>query len=432
MKILVKSLSLIMGVLITAYSPSQVRNYWPTESWQIKSLSSVGIDSLKIDEMHQTIVSSMSYVDAFLIVKDGYLVYEMYYGDGYDENSQHQVASVTKSITSILIGILKRQGMLDSIDTKPVIEYFPEYKDVNTDPRINNMTIKHLMSFTTGLDVDDFSWTSPNMLERYFGLPFVSDPGTYFNYDTPASHTLAAIINKITGTNAHTFANNNLLNRIGSVQINWSTFDGEYNTGGCCSYWKPRDMLRIGYLYLNRGIWDGDTIVDPSWVDSCTIAHSNGGSPHNAKYGYNWWITENNGYHAYFAGGYGGQFIYVVLDLDLVVAITCDLARHRENARFLINSHVVPAIQGATNIPTYREYPDRLIYPNPASDMISINSHDLEIKEIHLLSSSGTYMTIFENSTEISLDDIPEGVYIASIVLTNGNVIREKIIVTSK
>ena len=114
--------------------------------------------------------------------------------------------------------------------------------------------------------------------------------------------------------------------------------------------------------------------VDPSYVLTCTTVHSEGGSPHGEKYGYNWWITENNGYHAFFAGGYGGQFIYVIPDLDLVVAITCNTSEHREDARFLINSHVVPAIQNSSvaRSSIHKEGSGLIVYPNPSTGEMNI------------------------------------------------------------
>ncbi|MBN2214197.1 MAG: serine hydrolase [Bacteroidales bacterium] len=336
--------SIFILICVSAAGYSQTRDYWPTQGWQNKSPEEAGINASSLEDMEQIISSSMPYVDAFLIVKNGYLVYENYFDSGYDRNDIHILCSATKSITSILIGILLKQQYIDHLDQK-IKDFFPEYSNVNIDPRFDLLTIEHMLSFTSGLAMDDDgNWQTEDMISTFLSSEFVADPGTQFNYATSASQVLSGIISKTTGKNARDFATTELFQKLGITNFSWLTDGLGYTYGGFRSYFEPVDMLKIGYLYLNHGIWNGDTIVDPGYVLTSTIAHTDGGGPHHEKYGYNWWITENNGYNAFFAGGYGGQFIYVVPELDLVVAITCKIDRHREDARFLVNSHVVPAI----------------------------------------------------------------------------------------
>lgn len=325
-----------------------------------------------LEEMDQAIEDSMTYIDAFLIVKDGYLVYEKYYNENYDLTGNHLVCSVTKSVTSTLIGMLLQQNLLESIYEK-ALDFFPEYEDINDDNRINQLTIEHLLSFTTGLNNDDWeSWICSYFVKKYLSQDFDYDPGTTFDYDTPASQVLSGIITKITDLSAYEFAQQELFDKLGISNMRWFADGLGYSYGGFYSCYRPRDLLKIGYLYLNQGVWDGDTIINPDFVSISTVPHTEGGSPHYEEYGYNWWITENNDYHAFFAGGYGGQFIYVVPDLDLVVAITSQTNKHREKARYLINSHVVPAITAISTIVEKDETIKILAFPNPASDQITI------------------------------------------------------------
>ncbi len=373
MRTILKSFFLFSFICICANNFSQVRDYWPKEGWQKKSLEEVGMNVSKLEEMQQTILSSMSYVDAFLIAKDGYLVYEKYFNN-YTENDNHIICSSTKSVTSILIGILIKQHYINNIDQK-VIDFFPEYSGVNSDPRLNLLTIEHMLSFTTGLShTEDSLYFIPDLIKSYLSSNFVADPGTKFKYATPASQVLSGIINKTTGKNAYDFASEEFFRELGISNVSWWTDKLGYSYGGFLSYFKPCDMLKIGYLYLNHGIWNGDTIVDPDYVSICTKAHTDGGKPHNEKYGYNWWVTQNNGYDAYFAGGYGGQFIYVIPDLDLVVAITCNTDQHREDARFLINSHVVPAILNPAAISKniIEAVSGLTVFPNPIAGVMNI------------------------------------------------------------
>jgi len=305
----------------------------------------MGMDTVLLHAMTRKIEFSMNYVDAFLIVKDGYLVYEHYF-NGYDKDTPHLICSATKSVTNIVMGIMFTNNFITDIGLN-ILEYFPEYREINSDVRINDITLEHIMAYTAGLynsDSEAYGSASTDALKYYLGNRFLSDPGVEFRYATPASHLQSALITKILGVSEQTFAEQKLLSNLGINNFNWLTDPLGYTYGGHNAYFCPRDMLKFGYLYLNQGVWNGDTLVDPGFVAASTMVHTNGGSPHNEKYGYNWWITKNNGYDAYFAGGYGGQFIYVVPELDLVVAITCNTVSHRETARFLINTHVVPSI----------------------------------------------------------------------------------------
>lgn len=333
-------------VLLILFSGCKKENNFEEKvAWQEKSLIEVGIDSSKLSFMKQKIVSSMPYVDAFLIVKNGFLVYEEYF-NGYSRNQKHLICSDTKSITNILNGILLKKHFINNLDQK-ILDFFPEYKDINPDPRIKQLTIRNMMSFTSGLSHDEWNtvWETSDMIKTYLARDFVADPGMRFNYETPASQILSSLVNKTTGMNASKFAQKELFSKLGILDFDWPADANNFNYGGYKSYFRPYDMLKFGYLYLKRGVWQNDTIVNPSFVDSCTIAHSAGGKPHFEKYGYNWWVTTNNGFNAFFAGGFGGQYIYVVPELNLVVVITCNTDEHRENARFLINDFVVPAIK---------------------------------------------------------------------------------------
>ena len=335
-------------ILISFTNFSQVREYWPTKDWEKKTPGELNIDTVKLHEMDELILS-MPYIDAFLIVKNGYLVYEKYYNQ-YNESKYHIICSSTKSVTNVLMGILLKQKYIESLNQK-VIDFFPEYGKINNDSRINDITIEHTMTYTTGISAGDNSTLNQSdMIEFYLSCNFLYNPGTHFKYATPASQIQSAIISKTTGKNAKSFADQELFSKLGIVNYYWPADAQGYTYGGYISYYCPRDMLKIGFLYLNNGIWDSDTIVEPEFVKNSTAIHSSGGTPHNEKYGYNWWITENNGYKSFFAGGYGGQFIYVIPDLDIVVAITCNTNSHRENARFLINSHVVPAIISTNSV----------------------------------------------------------------------------------
>jgi CubicO group peptidase (beta-lactamase class C family) len=129
----------------------------------------------------------------------------------------------------------------------------------------------------------------------------------------------------------------------------WETDPQGYYIGGAGMRLKARDAAKIGYLYLNKGQWDGVQIIPSDYAYEATRAHSRGGPPEAESYGYHWWVTEQDGYHSFFAAGFGGQYIQVIPDLDLVLVIFAPDAPsigvyHRN---FIASLFVIPAIQGA-------------------------------------------------------------------------------------
>ncbi|MBN1187950.1 MAG: serine hydrolase [Bacteroidales bacterium] len=413
-------LSLLVFITLCIHLWSQNRDYWPTDGWQNKTLTQVNMDTLRIQAMDSVISADYDHIHSLLIVKDGYLIFEKYYNSAYNVNDFHILCSATKSVTSILVGMLLRQNNIDSLE-HPIIDYFPEYKNVNTDLRLNQLTIKHMLTFTSGLDHDDdYFWQTSDIINTYLGRAFIADPGTHFNYETPASEVLSGIITKTTGKSALDFATDELFPVLGISKVYWPSDDQGYSYGGFNSYFTPRDMLKLGFLYLNHGIWNGDTLVNPEFVAVSTVAHSNGGSPHNEKYGYNWWITTINGHHTYFAGGYGGQFIIIIPCLDLVVVTTSSLDKHHEENRYLVNDYIVPAIEPLISImPSKKQTPVLHIFPNPTFDVIHISGLTKANNGfIDLMDTTGKVLQRFScnfSTTTIDLSECPQGIYVVRI-----------------
>lgn len=403
---------------------SQVREYWPTKSWQYKNPSELFIDSLKLIDLHNSISNNYTYINSYIISRNGYIVYERYY-NGTTKSGSKVVCSVTKGLINAIFGILINDGYVNSIDDT-VINYIPDYAEVNTDERLKRLTFRHLCAFTTGIDVSesDYSWYSGDIIGKYLAYSFGSEPGTTFKYATPATHIISKITTDLTGINASAFASEKFLDAIGFSNFNWTNDSYGNSRGGWESYMRGVDMHRFGFLYLNRGIWDGDTLINPEWIDSSTVKRNNGGSPHGEAYGYNWWITDCGGYPAYFAGGYGGQFIYVISELDIVVTISSTTNGHHEAPRYLIESHVLPAL---TDIPQNTGIKPNLsthekelvvIYPNPAKTELFYKSEYI-IEEVKVYSLEGCLLKTLK-SPESPLDiNLPARSYIIQFCAGN-------------
>ena len=305
------------------------RDYWPTTEWRVSSLTEHCLDPEKVEQAVRYFESGKK-ARSLLIVRHGELVYENYFGSILKPGRTANVYSVTKSVLSALVGIAMDQGLLDSLDHK-VIEYFPEYFYPKTDPRMTQVTLRHLLTMSTGfLWVEngpiETKWLdSDNWVEAAINLKFVDQPGAVFIYSSANTQLLSGVLTRLTGESLIAYAQHNLFTPLGipASRWSWGLDDHGYATGGFGMNLHPRDMARFGYLYLNQGYWDGQQIISPEWIQESTQSQISIDTGSEA-YGYLWWIHPRQDHPAFEALGYGGQNIYVVPDLDLVVTMTSD------------------------------------------------------------------------------------------------------------
>ena len=307
----------------------QARDYWPTSEWKTSTPEAQGMDVAKLMVADEFIRERLPDAFSLLVVRNGYLVLEQYYSWG-SRYRQSVVHSVTKSVTSALIGIALEKGYLKSLDQK-LVEFFPEYIADDQDPRKNEITVRHLLTMSAGFAWDD---RGPSMTKWYFSsnwikgaiqLPQVDDPGKVFTYNSSTSHLLAAILTKTTETNTLDFGRKNLFEPLGITSALWHTDPQGNHIGGFGLSLPARDLAKIGFLYLNNGYWDGKSIVPENWVKESTGQKIQGyGHPVYGRfgYGYQWWVKEVDGCKGFRAWGRRGQFIVVVPELDLVIAVT--------------------------------------------------------------------------------------------------------------
>jgi CubicO group peptidase (beta-lactamase class C family) len=274
--------------------------------------------------------------DAFslLVVRNGYLVFEKYYSWG-SPDKYAVVHSVTKSVTSALIGIAIDRGYLKGVDQK-LSEFFPEYLADESDPRKMEITLKHLLTMSAGFRWNDrgpvmrFWYTSSNWAQFTIQLPQDNNPGDVFTYNSSVSHLLSIILSKSTSVSTLDFARQNLFEPLGIKSAYWHQDPQGYYIGGFGLGLSARDLAKIGYLYLNNGYWNGQSIVPEYWVKESTAQHIQASrSPLYGTfgYGYQWWVKDVDGCSSFRAWGRRGQFIVVVPDLDLVLAVTSETAQ---------------------------------------------------------------------------------------------------------
>ncbi len=291
--------------------------------WQYDTLENQNIDRSIIENIHSTI--DQYPINAEVIVRNGVIVDE-YYKEGYDETSVFTLQSTSKSITSAIFGIAMEKGYIDSVDT-PISTYFPSILNDGSEYK-SQITVWNLLTHTTGLNVSDTgNWTqwisSDNWVDYVLNSSAISRPGTTFNYFTGNTHLLSAIIQQTTGRTTLDFGKEFLFDPLDIDSVECTTDSQGISDGGNGFAMNVYDMAKIGQLYLNEGVWEGEQIIPQQWVyDSTTVQFER--SSGSADYGYQWWVRTfgDNDYPAYFAQGHYGQYIFVVPDLELVVIMT--------------------------------------------------------------------------------------------------------------
>ncbi len=333
--------------------PEQIDDGWPTAS-----LEDVGIDVKSIERMIDKINSNKdSRIHSIAIVKNGSLVFEEYFegyefghnppgADGdwmeYTRDTEHFCASVSKSITATLFGIAVDKGLINSVDDK-IKDYFPEYSDILAGDKAG-ITIRHLLTMSSGLPFDENSYPFGNPLNdvtRLFleddpirwilGQPLDYLPGTTYWYNSGTTNVLAAIIEKAAGTNLEIFMDNYLFEPLGIMNEDYliEVFkNGRFFASGGF-YMSSRELCKIGYIYINSGEWKGNKILSQNWIDEATGFQIDLPSyiTHSDSYGYQWWrdtfTVKNKKYRYFSALGWGEQVMMVFPDEDLIVQFFC-------------------------------------------------------------------------------------------------------------
>jgi CubicO group peptidase (beta-lactamase class C family) len=326
------------------------------DGWETASLSSVGMDERPLLRLLEKLNELEDHrIHSLLIVKNGKLVFEEYFqGDkfnlaqytgetGFDINDTHNLCSATKSFTSALVGIAVDQGFIRSVDQK-IFEFFPAYSHLLTSaPEKNDITIKHLLTMTSGIEWDDEStpysdpgndlnqlFNSTDPMEYILSKDLIVTPGTVFDYANCNTNLLGEIVHKASGLRLDEFADEYLFGELGVTEREWQMLP---NFMIFCSgdlRLRPRDMAKFGYLFLNGGRWKDSRIISQDWINSSTQKYIDP-NDYSADfswadgYGFQWWIWENIygvEFRAYFAAGWGGQYIIVSPELHMVIVST--------------------------------------------------------------------------------------------------------------
>jgi CubicO group peptidase (beta-lactamase class C family) len=319
--------------------------YWPTREWRTSTPEEQGMHSQQLAHMLEAVEAQNLDLHSLLIIRHGYIVSETYFSP-HDQNTRHELYSCTKSFISTLVGIALDQGRIDRTDHR-VLDFFPGSTFANLDSQKQAMTLEDLLTMRSGLDWQEGDpiyqkmYRSTDWVKLVMDEPMAQSPGSSFNYCSGCSHVLSAILQQTTGVGTRDFAKQNLFEPLGITNYSWDNDASGIPIGGWGLWLTPRDMAKLGYLYLQNGQWDGRQIVSAQWVKAATQKHTGTGGQ-LLDYGYQWWIYPSLG--AYTALGRYGQMIFVIPESALVIVTTARMEGHDEIFH-LVEQYIVPAVQ---------------------------------------------------------------------------------------
>jgi CubicO group peptidase (beta-lactamase class C family) len=363
--------AIISVLLITLALPDAESQVAPGDSWLVATPADVGLSSAVLDSIDAEIQGGRyGYVDRLLVIRHGRLAWDRRYQHDYDDiygdsarlattlrshdrsgpynyfndwwhpyyrrGELHTLQSVTKTITSIIIGAATTRGDFPSLDT-PVLSFFDSGEVANVDDRKRRLTIRHLLTMTAGLDWDearpygDSANTAIQLEASYdwvdFAIdrPMADEPGARFAYNSGASQILAHVFARATGMDVEEYAARHVFEPLGIRDWYWKrTPAGVPDTEGGL-YMRPEDLARLWQLFLLGGEWNGRRIVSEQWVrESVTPAIAVGNPQNRVAYGYKWWLYPNpldNQHHLWAGNGFGGQFPIAVPGHDLILVL---------------------------------------------------------------------------------------------------------------
>ena len=294
---------------------------------------------------------------SLLVSQHGELILERYFNGARSKRAAN-IKSASKSVVSALVGIAIERGLIPSVET-PVATFFPELLGA-ADQRKQQITIEDLLTMRSGLEPTSNRnygrWIqSSNWVGHVLNRPLVSAPGFGMHYSTGNTHLLSAILTKTSGASTWKFANEALAKPLGMTLARWPRDPQGIYFGGNDMEMTPRQMMAFGELYANQGRANGRQVVPAEWVQASLVPRTRSRWSERL-YGYGWWMRELAGQRAYYAWGYGGQFIFVVPDLELVVVTTSSAnpgagrRGHRRALDELVEERVVGAIARAAGV----------------------------------------------------------------------------------
>ena len=362
---------LIVALLALGYAVPTVaqETLWPTEGWSTSTPEAQDLDGASFVRLDGEIKEGKyGYIDRMIVVRKGRLVVSQRYENDYRTISQghesalgcgeatcgddaaaadpynylhpsthpfyhgrdvHTLQSVTKSVAATLIGIALTRGEIESVDA-PLLSFFEDYDLSGVDERLHQATLEDLLTMRSGIEWHESDWpfdetnttlqleASDDWIQFTLDQPSDAAPGEKWVYNSGASHLMSGIIKKVTGSFIDAYAEAHLFGPLGIDDYHWKkTPKGFPDTEGGL-YLEAEQLAKIGYLYLQGGLWDGQQILDADFVTGATARQVERVNAPGWGYGYQWWRLDRNGVEVWAGLGFGGQFLLVLPEHDLI------------------------------------------------------------------------------------------------------------------
>lgn len=361
--IMKRIITIIVFILLTTHTVAQSAYSYKqpketTDGWKTDHLRSQGIDSILIYNLFNQLTTVDHKIHSVLLIKNKKLVIEEYFND-HNQNKIHDLRSSTKSIRSILLGIAIDKGFINDIND-PISKYLKKPKaKKNLDPRKEKITIKHLITMSSGLDCNDWNKKSKGQEDKVYkkkdwlqytlDLPMINTPGELSNYCSMGVVLMVEVISQASGMSITEFADKYLFNPLGITNVKWGhTSNKKVIDSAKRLYLTSRDMAKIGQLVLNKGQWNSTRIISEKWITESTTPKV---KISNIDYGYLWWnipfVLNNKKINSITATGNGGQYIMIIPEFDIVGVFTGGAYNSEEDkvAFSIMNNIFIPSIQ---------------------------------------------------------------------------------------
>lgn len=287
---------------LTSNVPSP--DYWPSERWRTEAPAEHDFDRSKLARIEEIIQRDLPFLDGLLIIRDGYIVHERYF-NGYEATTLHDVASVAKSWTSALVGMARAKGKLSNLDAK-LPDLLPGYFSGEKHADKREITLRNLLMMRSGIAWDEElldtgvyggeELLAGDLTAIALTFPMAHPPGTAWNYSTLDVQLISAIFEYAMGQSLEGFAEQNLFSPLGITSYEWLEDGTGTTVGGQNLSMTPRDMAKLGLLYLHGGEWAGEQLIPEDWVQLSLSSQNSeafytptGQSEIIEWYGYLWW-----------------------------------------------------------------------------------------------------------------------------------------------
>jgi CubicO group peptidase (beta-lactamase class C family) len=344
---------------------------WPTDGWATSTPEAQGLDAGPLEGLKRKIEGGgYGHIDRLVIIKNGFLVVNERYENDYEAISKghqnalgcgadtcpdeaelneynylhpdfhpyyqgrdvHSLQSVTKSVTSALIGVAIERGEIDGVQA-PLLSFFEDYDLSKVDDRLRQATLEDLLTMRSGIEwhevdrpLDETNTTlqlehSDDWIQFTLDQPMDAAPGEKWSYNSGGSHLMSGVIRQATGQYADAYARAYLFEPLGISDYHWKKTPKGYPDTEGGLYLEAEQLAKLGYLYLRDGVWDEQRIVPEGWVEASTNRHAERVNPQGWGYGYQWWRLDRSDAEIWAGLGFGEQYLLVLPEHDLIAVV---------------------------------------------------------------------------------------------------------------